>query len=128
MGTPRNGSTVLLYAGGSLLGFQRDVTFDRRVDEIDISSKESRAFRVIAGRTKYTAQCDALYIDDDAAYMVLDAAADAGTLITVVKNVDSIDEKEAEAIVSGLSDKHHDQGVSTVSLTLTIDNGWAASS
>ena len=53
-----NGTDILLYVNTgtpavpayTVVGSQRDVTFEESTDEIDVSSKDSRAKRVLPGR------------------------------------------------------------------------------
>lgn len=129
-----NGADVLLYVNTGtpaapayeVVGSQRDVTFDESNEEIDFSSKDSRAFRGTAGRYKATVSLDALYVPDDDAYLALKAAMRNGDLILIERiEVDGVDEI-ADAFLTSLSEKAPDQAEATVSVSLTVDGEWTA--
>ena len=123
-----NGTDVLLYIGSDVVGSQRGVTFDEATAEIDVSSKDSRAKRVDAGRYSATVKLDALYVPDDAAYLALKAAMRVGTLVTIVRQEDGADLEEASALVTSISESAPDQEAATISVGLTIDGEWSTSS
>lgn len=74
-----NGTDILLLVNtgtpGSpvyeVVGSQRDVTFEETTDEIDVSSKDGRAKRVLPGRYSASISLDALYVPTGAAYQAL---------------------------------------------------------
>lgn len=127
-----NGTDVLLLVNTgtddtptyTAVGSQRGVTFDQSTDEIDVSSKNSRAFRVIGGRTKYTLSLDALYVPNATCYQALRLASDNGDLIKVRREEDSVATYQAEALITSMSEEFPDQGASTIAIEMTIDNGW----
>lgn len=127
-----NGTDILIYINtGSevspnyvVLGGQRGAGIGRTGDEIDASSKDSAASRVLPGRVKVTITCDALYIPTDAAYQALDAAQKARSFILVREYVDAVATREARAIITDLSEDHPDMDVSTVSVGLSLDGDW----
>jgi len=121
-----NGTDILVLVSGTAVGSQRDCSFDESNEEIDMSSKDSRAYRVIAGRYKASLSLDALYVPDDASYQALKTALRDGSLIQVNREEDGTTLETADAIVTKLSEKGPDQGPATVSISLTIDNGWTA--
>ena len=127
-----NGADVLLWvetdAGYVVVGSQRDVTFNESTDEIDVSSKDSRARRVLGGRYGSTVTLDALYVPDDDAYLALQEAMRDGTLIRIEREESEAALEYADALVTGLSGRMPDQGESTVSIDLTIDGEWSDSS
>jgi len=45
-----NGTDVLIWIDGNMVGSQRDVTIDEATAEIDVSSKDQREMRVLPGR------------------------------------------------------------------------------
>jgi predicted secreted protein len=108
----------------TVLGGQRGATVGRKGDEIDASSKDSAAHRVLPGRVTVTITCDALYIPSDAAYQALDAAQKARDFIMVQQSVNGVPTREARAIITDLSEAHPDMDVSTVSVGLSIDGDW----
>lgn len=129
-----NGTDILLYVNTgteaapayTVVGSQRDVTFDETNEEIDYSSKDGRAFRGGPGRYKATVSLDALYVPDDAAYLALKDALRDGTMILIERlEVDGVDEI-ADAFVTSLSEAGPDQGEATVSCGMTIDGEWTA--
>ncbi len=128
-----NGSDILLFVNtGTALaptltavGSQRGVTFEETTAEIDVSSKTSRAMRVIAGRYGATISLDALYVPDDAAYLELKAAHRNGDLILVRRQEEGADLEEANALVTRISEAGPDQDAATISVTLRIDGEWS---
>lgn len=123
-----NGSDVLLLVEGTVVGYQRDVTFEEATEAIDVSSKESRARRVTAGRYSASVSLDALYVPDDVAYQSLKSAMRTGALVTVLRQEDGVALEHAEALVTALSEKAPDQDAATVSVELVIDGEWVAGS
>jgi hypothetical protein len=107
-----------------VLGGQRGAAVGRAGDEIDASSKDSAASRVLPGRVKVTVTCDALFIPTDAAYQALDAAQKGRQFIMVEKYVEGVPVAEARAIITDLSEDHPDMDTSTVSVGLSIDGDW----
>lgn len=123
-----NGSDVLLLVEGTVVGYQRDVTFEEATEAIDVSSKESRARRVTAGRYSASVSLDALYVPDDVAYQSLKSAMRTGALVTVLRQEDGVALEHAEALVTALSEKAPDQDAATLSVELVIDGEWVAGS
>lgn len=123
-----NGADVLILIDGDVVGSQRDVTFEESTEEIDVSSKASRAKRVIAGRYSASVSLDALYVPSDTAYQALKTALRDGTLVTVLRQEDGVALEHAEALVTKISEKTPDQGEAVVSVDLTIDGEWTAGS
>lgn len=103
------------------VGCQRDATIDESSDTIDVSCKDSRAQRVLAGRYKATISLDALYIPDDQAYMALKAANRAGDLILIAREELGVVTETFPAKVDSLSQAFPDQGEATVSAAFTVD-------
>ena len=127
-----NGTDVLLLVntGTELVpsyeavGSQRDVSFEETTEEIDVSSKDSRAKRVLPGRYGATISLDALYVPNDSAYGKLKNAMRNGTLIMVAKEVDDVTIETASALITSMSEADPDQAESTISISLTIDGTW----
>lgn len=127
-----NGSDVLLLVNTgtdqspsyTVVGAQRDVSFNQSTDEIDMSSKDSRAFRILGGRTKYTLTMDALYVPSAADYAALRQASDDGALIKVRREEEGVALYEADALITSMDEGFPDQDAATISLEMTIDNGW----
>lgn len=129
-----NGADVLLLVNlgtdgdpdWSVVGSQRDVTFDESTEEIDVSSKDSRARRVTPGRYGSTISLDALYVPDDSAYLELKDAMRNGDMIMVQRQELGAALEYADAVITGLSEGMPDQAEATVSIDLTIDGMWSA--
>lgn len=119
-----NGTSILVYIGANLVGSQRDVTFDEATEAIDASSKDSRNRRVLAGRYSSTVSLDALYVDDDTAYLALQTAMRNGTTVTLVRKEEGANIEQATAVVASLSTAGPDQDVATVSASFEIDGAW----
>ena len=116
-----NGTDILIWIDGNMVGSQRDVTIDENTAEIDVSSKEQREMRVLPGRYDSAISLDGLYVPDDTAYLALQAAMRNGTFVEVVVVEDSVVTESADAIVTALSRAAPDQDAATVSITLEID-------
>ncbi len=123
-----NGTDVLVLVEGVAVGSQRDATFDETNAEIDMSSKDGREQRVIAGRYSAKVTLDALYVPSDAAYAMLKAAMRNGTLVQINRQEEGTILESAMAVVTSLSEKAPDQDAAVVSVGLTIDGGWESGS
>ena len=129
----KSGTDVLLLANTGtpsvpayeVVGEQRDATFDEATAEIDVSSKESRAKRVLPGRYSANVSLDALYVPTDDAYLALQSAMRDGALILVAKQDDGVVTETCNALVTALSEKEPDQAEAVVSISLTVDGFWA---
>ncbi|MFO7740826.1 MAG: phage tail tube protein [Anaerolineae bacterium] len=106
------------------VGSQRDVTFDESQEEIDVSSKDSRATRVLPGRYGASLSLDALYVWSDDGYHALRDAMRDGELILVAKQDDGVTMETADALITSLSESFPDQGEGTVSIEMTVDGFW----
>lgn len=107
------------------VGSQRDVTFDEATEEIDVSSKDSRAMRVLPGRYSASLSLDALYVWSDAGYQALRDAMRNGELILVARQEGNVTMETADALITSMSENFPDQGEATISIDLTIDGAWA---
>jgi len=127
-----NGSDVLLLVNTGTptvpvyeaVGSQRDVTFDEATEEIDVSSKDSRAKRVLPGRYSSTLSLDALYVWTDDGYHALRDAMRDGELILVAREDDGTTIETADALITALSESFPDQGEGAISISMTIDGFW----
>lgn len=108
------------------IGSQRDATFDENSEEINTSSKNSRAFQGRPGRYKATVSLDHLFVPNDAAYQRLrDANRDPdGEMIMIARQQDGGVTELAEAFVTAISDKEPDQAESVISVSITISGFW----
>lgn len=123
-----NGTDILIAIDEEIVGSQRDVTFDETTEEIDVSSKDSRAGRYLPGRYGATVSLDALYVPDDAAYLALQSAMRNGDMVEVWNMEEGVVIEHADAIVTSLSRSGPDQGEATVSISLRIDGEWMSGS
>lgn len=123
-----NGTDILIWIDGNMVGQQRDVTIDENTAEIDASNKEQREMRVLPGRYDSSISLDGLYVPDDTAYLALQAAMRNATFVEVVVVEDGVVTESADAIVTALSRAAPDQDVATVSISLRIDGTWVTGS
>ena len=107
-----------------VVGSQRGLTRDETTAEIDISSKEERAMRVLPGRYGSTMSLEALYVPDDDAFLSLQSAMRNGELILVRISEDGTEVEEADALITSLSESYPDQAEATISVSLRIDGDW----
>ena len=119
-----NGADILVLSEGVLLGSQRGVSREETSESIDMSSKTSRARRVIAGRYASTLSLDGLYVPDDACYVALKAANRAGTLVTLIWQEEGVGIETAEAVITSMSEEGPDQDAATISISFDIDGEW----
>lgn len=107
------------------VGSQRDGSIEEKSDNVDYSSKNSRAQRVGYGRYASTLSLDHLYVPADAGYLALQAANRNGDMILVAREEDEVALEIATAKVDSVSRSYPDQGESVVSVALTVDGEWA---
>ena len=123
-----NGTDILICiddgTGIEVVGSQRGCTFSEGNEEIDISSKDQREKRVLAGRYSSSVSLDGLYVPSDAAYQMLKTAVRAGSAVIVVREEEDVYLESADAIVTSLSEEGPDQAEATVSCDLVIDGAW----
>lgn len=129
-----NGTDFLLLANTGtaespayeVVGCQRDGSVDENTAAIDVSCKDSRSQRVLAGRYSSSVSLDSLYVPSDSAYAALKAAMRSGSLILIARQIAGVVEETANALVESLSEAFPDQSEATVSIGLTIDGDWEA--
>lgn len=129
-----NGTDVLLLANTgtdetpvwTAVGCQRDMSIEETNEEIDMSSKDGRAKRVIAGRWSASISLDALYVPDDTAYLALWNASKDGDKIKVQIEESGASTWQADAMIANMSKEFPDQGAATIAIDLTIDGEWVA--
>jgi TP901-1 family phage major tail protein len=129
----KNGADILLMVNVGTeampqylaVGSQRDFSREETTEEIDVSSKDGRAKRVIAGRYSSTISLEALYVPTDEGYLALRDAMRNGDLIKVRISDENTPTEEADALITSLSEEYPDQAEATVSCDLTIDGEWA---
>ena len=107
------------------VGSQRGLTRDETTAEIDISSKDSRATRVLPGRYGSTMSLDALYVLDDDSFLSLQSAMRNGELILVRIEEDETETEEADALITSMSESYPDVAEATITVALRIDGEWS---
>lgn len=128
-----NGTDVLIMVNTgtdvapvwTAVGSQRDATFEETTEEIDVSSKDSREKEVLAGRYSASVSLDGLYVPTDTAYLALQNAMRSGDTVQIARNVDTVNEETATAVITSLSENFPDQDGATVSISLVVDGDWA---
>jgi TP901-1 family phage major tail protein len=106
------------------VGSQRDATIEETSDSIDVSSKDSRAQRVLAGRYSSSVSLDALYVPSDAAYQALKTANRDGDLILIARQEVGVVTEIVTAKIDSMSEAFPDQGEATISISMTVDGWW----
>lgn len=133
----RSGTTVLVLVEDpdnpgtyNAVLSQRDCSIDRTATVIDVSSKASNDEKLIQGRRASTITMDAAYVDDDEAWLDLEAQyeSDPGAEVKVRITEDGTAVKQANAVIASLSKRHPDNAESTCSCTLRVTGGWGAPS
>lgn len=131
---PINGTDVLLLVNTgtsqlpayTVVGSQRNLSREETTEEIDVSSKDSRAMRVLPGRYGSTLSLEALYVPDHASYVALKSAMRDGEFVLVRVSEAGFEVEEATAIVTSMSEEWPDQAEATISVDLRIDGDWLA--
>jgi TP901-1 family phage major tail protein len=106
------------------VGSQRDATVEETTDTIDISSKDSRAMRVLPGRYASSISLGALYVPDNDAYLALKSANRNGDLILVARQNQGVVTEIVSAKIDSISQAFPDQQEATIAVTLTVDGFW----
>ena len=128
-----NGADILVLANTGtplvpvyeVVGSQRDVTFEETDAGIDVSSKDSRATRVLPGRYGATISLDALYVPTDSAYQALKTAIRDGEMIKVLRQESGVSLEEATARLDSVGEAAPDQDGATISVAFTVDGVWS---
>jgi len=121
-----NGTDILVRINDHIVGSQRDSSRDETTEEIDNSSKDSRAKRVLPGRYGSTFSLDQLYTPTDNAYLELQAAMRNGTQATLIMMEDGVITESAQVIITSISESYPDQAEAVCSVAGTIDGEWIA--
>jgi TP901-1 family phage major tail protein len=117
VGTP----TVPVYQA---VGSQRDVSIDEATATIDVSSKDSRAQRVLPGRYSSSISMEALFVPSDAAYQALKDANRNGDMIMVAREESGVVTETVDAKIDTMSESYPDQAEATISIAMTVDGFW----
>jgi hypothetical protein len=131
-----NGSDVLLMINlgtpGSpsltVIGCQRDSSFEEISDTIDVSCKSARSMRVLSGRYSQNVSLDALFVSSFQSYMRLKNANRDGEFVTLARIEDGLITQRILAKIDAMSESFPDQAESTIAVSLTadgeIENVW----
>ncbi|MCB9135157.1 MAG: hypothetical protein H6636_07010 [Anaerolineales bacterium] len=127
-----NGSNLLILANVGtpevpayqVVGCQRGATIDEQTAEIDASCKSSRNKRVLPGRYSSTIALDGLYVPNDAAFQALRDANRNGELLLIAREEFGEVLETANCLVTAMPQAFPDQDVATISVSLTVDDGW----
>lgn len=112
----------------STIGSQKDVTITENTAAIDASTKDSRGMVAVPGRYSATIECSALYVVDDAAYLLLQAAMRNGTNIKIELSESGSPTENIDAVCTALSRTGPDQDECIVSASFQCSGDWAAAS
>jgi hypothetical protein len=126
-----NGSDILLLANTGtvdapdyqVVASQRDVDFNDVTEEIDVSSKLSRAGRVLAGRYSANISLDGLHIWDDEGRRALLNAIREGELILLARQ-EPTRTLIYDALITRFENTFPDQADSTIEVDAVIDGFW----
>ncbi len=133
---PVNGTTVLLSVRTSsgpdvytAVGSQTGLSISESNDEIDYSSKDAREFTGAAGRYKSTVSLDALYIPANAGLVALKTATRAGTNVRIRRSAVGAEAiEQADGFVTSFDAEYPMEAPCTLSVGVTINGAWGASS
>lgn len=125
MASGENGDDVLLYADGTSVGGQRNVSLNSEMTVIDTSAKGDVESTFISGRTTHTVDLDGLYINGNTAWDQLSSAMENQASITLERYRNGSFVASATAYVTSLSRSHPDMDVATVSVSLQISGTWS---
>lgn len=132
---PRSGTTILVQIENPAspgtyrtIGSQRDVSRDRNADFIDFSSKASYDQTGIGGQRSSSVTLDALFVEDDAAFVDLETAYETDPPLAVVLNMtkDGSNWERATAYVTSIGERHPHNDGSVVSVTFQVSGGWTS--
>jgi hypothetical protein len=125
MASGENGDDVLIYADGTSIGGQRNVSLNSEMTVIDTSAKGDAESTFIAGRTTHSIDLDGLYINGNTAWDQLSSAMENQVSITLERYRNAAFVASATAYVTSLSRSHPDMDVATVSVSLQISGTWS---
>jgi len=110
----------------TVLGSQQGASITRSADDLDASSKDSEDYVGLPGRRSSEISCDALLLPTDAAYVALEAAYLAGTILSVkTTTIGGRVARTASVIITELGEEFPDNEVSTCSISLKVTGAWA---
>jgi predicted secreted protein len=100
------------------------ISFER--DAIDSSSKDIVDAEFLAGRRQSTISCPSLFVPNEAARAALKAAynSTSGSARIRVPAIGAEAGRQADCIITSLSEDHPDNDVSTVAVELQVTGVW----
>ncbi len=124
-----NGDTVLLYvdisATPTLLGSQRGLNIEESADAIDISDKDDEETKLLAGRISGRIRLTHLFVAADTAYLELQAALRAQTLVTVYRYEGGSQIEQISGVVTNISGDFPDNGAAEVTVEIATSGAWS---
>jgi len=104
---------------------QKDLGIEQASEEIDVSNKNSgRYAEFIPGRYSSTISLEALYVENEASYGVLQQSCEFGIPLKVRREYAGVAKKEADVFVTSLSEAFPDMGPSVVTAALRVSGPW----
>lgn len=128
-----NGSTVVLQvrtATGpdvyTTIGAQTDLEVSFERDAIEASSKDIMDAEFLAGRRSSTISCPSLFVPNEAARVALKAAynSTSGAVRIRIPAIGAEAGRQADCVITSLSETHPDNDVSTVAVELQVSGAW----
>lgn len=105
----------------SVIAAQRDATFTRTADEIDISDKDSDVRKFMPGYKNESVSFDMIYTPADVGYLKLLDAYQTQTKVKLRRRVNGVDTEESPATIVNLTETFPNQDVSIVSAEFRCD-------
>lgn len=129
-----NGTSVLLLVNTgtvavpvyTVVGSQSNVNFTESTDPIDVSSKDSRSRKLLAGGYSASVSLDGFYVPSQAQHAALNAAMRDGASIVIRRSTAGVSVEGASAIVTNMSEDFPREGAGTISVSLEITGDWSA--
>jgi len=110
----------------STVGSQTGVKFVDTADLVDVSSKESRARKLLSGRYQSKVSLDGLFVPGQVEYQNIKSAVRNGTQAQVRRRYASNDTEEADCIIVSCSENFPDMAPATISVEIEITGVWRA--
>ncbi len=108
----------------STVGSQTGVKFNDASDVVDVSSKESRARKLLAGRYQSKVSLDGLFVPGQAEYQNIKAAVRNGTQAQIRRRYSSTDTEEADCFIVSCSEDFPDMAPATIAVEIEITGSW----
>ena len=113
------GIDFIIKIGTDVLGGQRGATLNRSADEIDTTTKDGGGWTEnVAGLRSWGIDSDGLIVEDNAAFLALEAAYSAGTPVTVVMQTAAGNQYTGQANITDFPVEGPHDAEATYSITL----------